>query len=233
MASQEAMDSEGGTGYHDKQTPNDMTREGQDILEEGGAGNSNTFCVQDDPGSNSSDLVDQEFSGFSEEEISASSKKGELFGELISSFDEQIDITKQDKTVSGEKQKGDKKTKPASFGSGSSKRVKIYLFEDFPIENLSRKKLQRVNAVMLNFYHHLFLDDTRAHHSNKFTLATQKAIREAAKKTCTEIKLVWSHHLTNRLVVEEKKIIIDDHRIVERKRRGLQLPFITLHVVNF
>ena len=69
---------------------------------------------------------------------------------------------------------------------------------------------------MLNFYHHLFLDDTRAHHSNKFTLATQKAIREAAKKTCIEIKLVWSHHRTNRLVDEEKKIIIDDHRIVER-----------------
>ena len=147
MASQEAMDSEGGTGYHDKQTPNDMTREGQDILEEGGAGNSNTFCVQDDPGSGCSDLVDPEFSGFSEEEISASSKKGELFGELISSFDEQIDITKQDKTVCGEKQKGDKKTKPASFGSGSSKRVKIYLFEDFPIENLSRKKLQRGSLV--------------------------------------------------------------------------------------
>ena len=62
------------------------------------------------------------FSGFRDAEILVASNKGQVFSEFISSFDKQIDISKQ-----GEKEKT--KSNP-SFGHGSSSRIKIFMFED-------------------------------------------------------------------------------------------------------
>ena len=126
------------------------------------------------------DTSEPVFSGFCDDEILVASNKGQVFSEFISSFDKQIDISKQ-----GEKEKT--KSNP-SFGHGSSSRIKIFMFEDYPIETLSKKKLPKVNSVMLNFFHHLISDEGRTQNNNKNTLATKEAIRNAAYKTCSEIR---------------------------------------------
>ena len=151
------------------------------------------------------------FSDFRDAEILVASNKGQVFSELISSFDNQIDISKS----KGEKEKT--KSNP-SFGHGSSSKIKIFMFEDYPIETLSKKKLPKVDSVMLNFFHHLISDEGRAQHNNKNTLATKEAVKNAAYKTCSEIRQVWAQHLTSKLVDidQESKILIRDHRIVER-----------------
>ena len=180
-----------------------MTRDGQNNLAEGEAEESNPFCVQ-----GPDDTSEPGFSGFRDDEIFVASNKGQVFSEFISSFDKQIDISKQ-----GEKEKT--KSNP-SFGHGSSSRIKIFMFEDYPIETLSKKKLPKVNSVMLNFFHHLISDEGRAQNNNKHTLATKEAVKIAAFKTCSEIRQVWAQHLTSRLVDQESKILIQDRKIVDR-----------------
>ena len=66
------------------------------------------------------------------------------------------------------------------------------MFDVYPIETLSKKKLPKVNSVMLNFFHHLISDEGRTQNNNKNTLATKEAIRNAAYKTCSEIRQVWA-----------------------------------------
>ena len=72
-----------------------MTRDGQNNLAEGEAEESNPFCVQ-----GPDDTSEPGFSGFRDDEIFVASNKGQVFSEFISSFDKQIDISKQ-----GEKEK--------------------------------------------------------------------------------------------------------------------------------
>ena len=72
-----------------------MTRDGQNNLAEGEAEESNPFCVQ-----GPDDISEPGFSGFRDDEIFVASNKGQVFSEFISSFDKQIDISKQ-----GEKEK--------------------------------------------------------------------------------------------------------------------------------
>ncbi len=72
-----------------------MTRDGQNNLTEGEAEESNPFCVQ-----GPDDTSEPGFSGFRDDEIFVASNKGQVFSEFISSFDKQIDISKQ-----GEKEK--------------------------------------------------------------------------------------------------------------------------------
>ena len=62
------------------------------------------------------------------------------------------------------------------------------MFDVYPIETLSKKKLPKVDSVMLNFFHHLISDEGRTQNNNKNTLATKEAIRNAAYKTCSEIR---------------------------------------------
>ena len=112
------------------------------------------------------------FSDFRDAEILVASNKGQVFSELISSFDNQIDISKS----KGEKEKT--KSNP-SFGHGSSSKIKIFMFEDYPIETLSKKKLPKVDSVMLNFFHHLISDEGRAQNNNKHTLATKEAVKSS------------------------------------------------------
>ena len=83
-----------------------MTRDGQNNLTEGEAEESNPFCVQ-----GPDDISEPGFSGFRDDEIFVASNKGQVFSEFISSFDKQIDISKQ-----GKKEKT--KSNP-SFGQGS------------------------------------------------------------------------------------------------------------------
>ena len=116
--------------------------------------------------------------------------------------------------------------KPMFGTSTSVSRMKIYLLDQYPTNNLGFSKIPKNMAVLRVFFEYLFQQEDLNNNPNPHTMATKTAVYNAAKETCELVKSVWRHHFGMNLIDGLKRVggevnpssimIIRDIKIIQK-----------------
>ena len=109
---------------------------------------------------------------------------------------------------------------PPSILAGRKSRLKVYLLEKYPSRELGNSKLPKAEKVLLCFFDHLLQNPDRMKNNNKWTEATDDAVKAACKSTIEDIKDVYRLHFGSELVDDEQsKMIMEDKNIVPKIKK--------------